>query len=55
MPKAKRRNTPRKKNLPPRNSIRLSNFTGKVEKLASGQVQVHGVQMKKANPRRKRK
>ena len=56
MPKAKRRNTPRKKNLPARNSIRLSNFTGKVARLASGQVQVHGVQLKKPNPaRRKRK
>lgn len=57
MPKAKRRNTPRKKgNPPPRNSVRLTNFTGKIARLASGQVQVHGVQMKKPNPsRRKRK
>lgn len=55
-PTMKRRNTPRKKNFPARNSVRLTNFTGKVARLASGQVQVHGVQLKKPNPaRRKRK
>ena len=56
--KAGRKKTARQKrrNPPARNSVKLTNFTGKVARLASGQVQVHGVQMKKPNPsRRKRK
>lgn len=54
----KRKNSPKRKNKarknPPRNSVRLTNFTGKVARTASGQVQVQGVQMKKANPAKKR-
>ena len=52
----RRRELKRRGNPPARNSVRLTNFTGKVARLASGQVQVHGVQLKKPNPaRRKRK
>ena len=51
-----RREQRRRRNPPARNSVRLTNFTGKIARLASGQIQVHGVQLKKPNPsRRKRK
>ena len=42
-------------NPPIRNSVRLTNFTGKVGRTGDGRVTVQGIQLKKANPRRKKR